>query len=421
MAFTNELLENTDYTKQIYLVGGAVRDKLLGIPIKDRDYVAVGFSENDFKHLHKVGKSFPVFLQKDGSQIALARREKKIRHGYNGFSIEIQQVSLYEDLKRRDLTINAIAFDEATQTYHDPFNGIQDLENKTLRHISEAFCEDPLRVLRIARFRARLGGEWKIHPSTKVLIYKMRDELHFLESNRVYKEVEGALLEQNSHLFFESLFELGVLDVIFPSIYALTTLKEGNLHHLEASVFAHTMEVLKLVESKNIKSDKHRLILKFASLYHDIAKPYCYRNFGNSKGHDNLKIVTPLLDIALPNAIKTPMLLLIQNHIKIYLLSKMRPAKCVAFFESYKKDSTLLELQITLLLADKQGSISFEAQQKFSDSNFFAVRTMLLNAFKALLAYSPKEWIAQNTPSPSAIKAHILKEKIRILKGILYF
>ncbi|WP_279128744.1 polynucleotide adenylyltransferase [Helicobacter winghamensis] len=403
-------MENTDFTKKIYLVGGAVRDGLLKLSIKDKDYVAVGFSEEDFAHLPKVGKSFPVFLQKDGSQIALARREKKTQHGYNGFSIETQQVSLYEDLKRRDLTLNAIAFDEITQTYYDPFNGKKDLENKILRHISEAFCEDPLRVLRTARLRARLGMEWKIHQSTKVLIYKMRDELCYLEKNRVYKEVESALLEQNSFIFFESLFELGVLDVIFPSIYALTTLKEGNLHHLEASVFAHTMEVLKHTESQ--KNTKQCLILKFAALYHDIAKPYCYRNFGNSQGHDDLKIIAPLLDIAIPNAIKKPMLLLIQNHIKIHLLPQMRLSKCVKFFDSYKKDSILLELQLDLLLADKQGRIS----QKFLDSNFLDFKKTLLNTFNTLLNYSPKEWIAQNNPTPNAIKAQILKEKIRILK-----
>lgn len=403
-------MENTDFTRKIYLVGGAVRDGLLKLPIKDKDYVAVGFSEEDFAHLPKVGKSFPVFLQKDGSQIALARREKKTQHGYNGFSIETQQVSLYEDLKRRDLTLNAIAFDETTQTYYDPFNGKKDLENKILRHISEAFCEDPLRVLRAARLRARLGMEWKIHQSTKVLIYKMRDELCYLEKNRVYKEVESALLGQNSHLFFESLFELGVLDVIFPSIYALTTLKEGNLHHLEASVFAHTMEVLKHTESQ--KNTKQCLILKFAALYHDIAKPYCYRNFGNSQGHDNLKIIAPLLDISIPNAIKKPMLLLIQNHIKIYLLPQMRLSKCVKFFDSYKKDSILLELQLDLLLADKQGRIS----QKFLDSNFLDFKKTLLNTFNTLLNYSPKEWIAQNNPTPNAIQTQVLKEKIRILK-----
>lgn len=243
----------------------------------------------------------------------------------------------------------------------------------------------------------------------------MRDELCYLEKNRVYKEVESALLGQNSHLFFESLFELGVLDMIFPSIYALTTLKEGNLHHLEASVFAHTMEVLKHTDSQ--KNTKQCLILKFAALYHDIAKPYCYRNFGNSQGHDNLKIIAPLLDISIPNAIKKPMLLLIQNHIKIYLLPQMRLSKCVKFFDSYKKDSILLELQLDLLLADKQGRIS----QKFLDSNFLDFKKTLLNTFNTLLNYSPKEWIAQNNPTPNAIQTQVLKEKIRILKKIPHF
>lgn len=415
MCFISELMENTDFIKKIYLVGGAVRDALLGFPIKDKDYVAVGFSEEDFKHLPRVGKSFPVFLQKDGSQIALARREKKTQHGYNGFSTETQQVSLYEDLKRRDLTINAIAFDEATQEYYDPFNGRKDLENKILRHISEAFCEDPLRVLRIARFRARLGMEWKIHPNTKVLICKMRDELRYLEKNRVYKEVESVLLGQNSHLFFESLFELGVLDVIFPSIYTLTSLKQGNLPHLRDSIFAHTMEVLRLVElqivSLNLSKNAH-LILKFATLYHKISKPYCYHTFRSSSEHKTTNLMLPLLDIALPNFIKKPMLILIQNHTSIHLLQTMRACECVAFFESFKRDFTLLSLQIALFLADKKARGDFKSQA----NNFKAT---LVQAFNALNAYSPKEWIAQNHPSNNAIKWRVLKEKMKIVKRFL--
>ncbi|WP_290456822.1 hypothetical protein [Helicobacter rodentium] len=197
-------MANTDCIKGIYLVGGAVRDRLLNQPISDKDYVAVGYTQEDFSSLPQVGKNFPVFLCEDGSQIALARKETKVGVGYNGFSIQTYQVSLQEDLKRRDLTINSIAFDEAKNEYYDPFNGIQDLRNKILRHTSESFCEDPLRVLRIARFRARFGIYWKIHPSTKVLIYKMREELRFLEPNRVYKEVESALKYSHSPLFFAS-------------------------------------------------------------------------------------------------------------------------------------------------------------------------------------------------------------------------
>ncbi|MCI5632286.1 polynucleotide adenylyltransferase [Helicobacter sp.] len=436
-------MANTDCIKKIYLVGGAVRDTLLGAPIKDKDYVAVGFSEADFAHLPKVGKKFPVFLQNDGSQLALARTEVKTAHGYNGFSVNVHQVSLYEDLKRRDLTINAIALEEETQTYYDPFDGIKDLKNKILRHISEAFCEDPLRVLRVARFRARLGIEWKIHASTKVLIYKMRDELLFLDKNRVYREVEMVFLGNNSYVFFNTLFELGVLDVIFPKIYALTTLKEGNLHHLESSVFAHTMEVLRIAELQlkalhqipdNIESCdtqlelqiitklahkqftlsqiaylkknlKWGLILKFAALYHDIAKPYCYRTFGNSQEHDHLHFVLPCLEIAMPNYIKKPMLTLIQNHIKIYKLQEMRPIKCITFFDSFKRDKYLFLLQLALLNADSKGRISSTPHTLELES-----LNVVFDTFNALKAYSPTQ------TNHKSIKEIILEEKAQIIK-----
>ena len=394
---------NTDSTKKIYLVGGAVRDTLLKLPIKDKDYVAVGFREEDFKHLPRVGKNFPVFLQKDGSQIALARREKKTQHGYNGFSVEVQRVSLYEDLKRRDLTINAIAFDEETQTYYDPFNGIKDLKNKILRHISSAFCEDPLRVLRIARLRAKLGKEWKIHKNTKILIQKMRNELLYLEKNRVYKEVENVLLRKNSHLFFESLFELGILDIIFPKIYTLTTQQENNLPHLKT--FLCAMEMLKIMESTT-KNTKHILILKFAALY-------C--NLNNPKPNGT-KIIASSLDIAIPNVIKKPLLLLIQNHTKICSLSQMSPKECIEFFDSYKKNSTLLELQIILLFSHKQRDMSLKISQQTLESSFLEVKATLLNAFRDLIDYSPKEWITQKGLATSLIKERILKEKIEILK-----
>lgn len=424
-------MEKTACAKHLYLVGGAVRDKLLNQPLKDKDYVAVGYSEADFNHLPRVGKSFPVFLREDGSQIALARRERKIHVGYNGFSTQTHQVSLEEDLKRRDLTINSIALDETSGEYYDPFGGIKDLQNKILRHTSEAFYEDPLRVLRIARFRARFGICWKIHPKTKVLIYKMREELRFLESNRVYQEVESVLKAPNAFLFFETLFELGVLDIIFPHLYALTTLKEGNLHHLEASVFAHTMEVLKVTESllkttlaptaNESDFDKRALILKFAALYHDIAKPYCYRHFGNSSGHDKLEYLLPTIDILIPQSIQKPMLQLIKNHIKIYKLEEMRPSKVIDFFDSFKKDESLLHLQIALWIADKQGRICQQGLDSSPTPNP-AFQERLLRTFKALNAYSPKLWLESQKvpPKGEAIKAHILQEKIKILDSVFY-
>lgn len=400
-------MENTGFTRKIYLVGGAIRDYLLGLPTKDKDYIAVGFSENDFQNYPKVGKSFPVFLIDSHTQIALARKETKTSKGYNGFSYQTNNVTLLEDLKRRDLTINALALDLESNTLIDPFNGKKDLQNKILRHTSEAFCEDPLRILRLARFRAKLGREWKIHPSTKVLAYSMREELRFLEPNRTFEEVKTALSYPNSHLFFETLFELGILGEIFPSLYALTTLKEGNLHHLEASVFTHTMEVLKLLE-------KDSLLLKLTALYHDIAKPYTYRNFGNSNGHDNPKIVESLIDMQIPKALKKRMLLLISNHIKIAHLFSMRPSKILDFLHSFNGDKALLIDQIALFKADQQGRIS-QHKPAILDSQ------KLLNLFTQIQAYSPKKWISSQTPKPSGnqIKDHIQKTKIRLILDFL--
>ena len=407
MLFTKELMANTDSIKKIYLVGGAIRDYLLGFPTKDKDYVAVGSDEKDFINYPKVGKIFPVFLIDSHTQIALARTETKTANGYNGFSYQTKDITLIQDLKRRDLTINSMALDLQTRHIIDPFNGKKDLQNKILRHTSQAFCEDPLRVLRIARFRAKLGIKWKIHPSTKALIYTMKKELKFLEPNRIYQETITALSYKNSHLFFETLFELGVLEEIFPSIYALTTLKEGSLYHLESSVFVHTMEVLKLLCSNST-------LLKLTALYHDIAKPYTYRHFGNSNGHDNPKIVESLIDMQIPKNIKKQMLILIANHIKISHLPQMRPNKILHFFESFNKDKMLLKAQIKLFYADQKGRISDYKIPSLPLKLIFKI-------FYALQDYSPQEWIISqaNKPSGNTIKNYVLNSKIKLIKSIL--
>lgn len=391
-------MENTDCIKKIYLVGGAVRDHLLGLPIKDRDYVAVGFKEEDFKHLRKVGKSFPVFLQKNGTQIALARKEKKIAQGYNGFCVQTQKVSLYDDLKRRDLTINAIAFDEENGVYYDPFLGQKDLKNKILRHISSAFCEDPLRVLRIARFRARLGEAWRIHPSTKALILTMQDELKALEKNRVFKEVEAVFLEKDSYLFFETLFELGVLKIIFPHIYTLTL---KNNAKLQTSLFLHTMEILKRINKEFLqlpKQNQHknnRLILQFCALYHAIS-------------YD--KNIESLLDIAIPNSIKKNVLLLLKNLNAMEHLHAMRPCKILELLASFKGNLELFYLQIIFSLALKNTPKNTSNLESFAP---------FIRAFIALKALHITDWIQAEKRSTKEIKAYVLKERIRIIKASL--
>jgi tRNA nucleotidyltransferase/poly(A) polymerase len=197
---------------KIFLVGGAVRDLLMGLTPKDKDYVVLGSSIEEMQSLgfEMVGEHFPVFLHpQTREEYALARKEKKTGKGTSAFSFETENVSLYDDLFRRDLTINAIALDERTNQFFDPFGGQDDIKNKVLKHVSTFFSEDPLRVLRVARFQARYS-DFTIHPDTKVMMTKlMEDEAKYLTKERVYAEFNKAFKELSDHLFFQVLNEVG--------------------------------------------------------------------------------------------------------------------------------------------------------------------------------------------------------------------
>lgn len=212
---------------EIYMVGGAVRDRLMGLEPKDIDYVVVGATAEDMlaKGFKQVGADFPVFLSDDGTEYALARTERKSGRGYNGFEVNADtSVTLEDDLARRDLTINAMAFqpgnDYNVDGLFDPFNGQADLKNKVLRHVSPAFADDPVRVLRLARFHARYGAEWTVDPLTVEFCRLMaqNDELSYLTRERVWAEAVKALSEQEPWLFFETLEKFGALVVVFPEL-----------------------------------------------------------------------------------------------------------------------------------------------------------------------------------------------------------
>ncbi|USV40941.1 multifunctional CCA addition/repair protein [Xanthomonas phage BUDD] len=208
---------------KFYIVGGAVRDYVLGKHPKDIDYVVVGATPEDMLDLglKQVGADFPVFIDDEGTEVALARTERKTGVGYNGFTTDHSKtVTLEEDLSRRDLTINAMAMDRVTNQIIDPFGGEDDLNAKLLRHVSPAFVEDPVRVLRIARFRARYGGEWTITDDTKALMKAMarRGDLSHLTRERVLLEMEKAFSEPYPELFFTTLQDVDALKIIFPEL-----------------------------------------------------------------------------------------------------------------------------------------------------------------------------------------------------------
>lgn len=209
---------------QIYLVGGAVRDELLGLEVKDRDWVVVGATPDDMikQGYKQVGADFPVFLHPGSrEEYALARTERKQGHGYHGFDVySAPDVSLEDDLKRRDLTINAMARDELGLIV-DPFNGQQDLENRLLRHVSDAFVEDPLRILRTARFAARFQPQgFKVCDQTMALMRTMvaEGEVDHLVAERVWQEIQRALQEHEPRVFFEVLRDTGALAILIPEL-----------------------------------------------------------------------------------------------------------------------------------------------------------------------------------------------------------
>ena len=206
-------------TSEILLVGGAVSDKLMGNPHKDKDYLAVGFTPQEFLDMDyiPIGKDFPVFLHPvSNDEYALARTDRKMSAGYQGFLVDVHGITLEQDLLRRDLTINSIA-QSHDGTLYDPHNGQQDIKDKFLRHTSDAFKEDPVRVLRLARFQTQFP-DFRIHKTTKVLVYGMQDELKSLQPDRVWQETKKALKLSNPHRYFEALHELGVLEAIFPHL-----------------------------------------------------------------------------------------------------------------------------------------------------------------------------------------------------------
>ncbi|HSD70267.1 MAG TPA: multifunctional CCA addition/repair protein [Woeseiaceae bacterium] len=258
---------------EVYLVGGAVRDELLGLPVRERDWCVVGATPETLIELgyRQVGKDFPVFLHpQSGEEYALARTERKTGAGYHGFCFETSpNVSIEEDLGRRDLTINAIARDSNGRII-DPYNGVADIAARLLRHVSDAFSEDPVRVLRVARFAARFAGlGFRVAPET---LQKMRDvvaagEVRELVPDRVWKETQAALAGANPQVFFEVLRDCGALKVVFPEVDALFGIPQPAKWHPEIDCGVHAMMVL---EQASLISDSGEV--RFAALVHDLGK-----------------------------------------------------------------------------------------------------------------------------------------------------
>ena len=312
---------------KIYLVGGAVRDLYLGLVPKDYDFVVVGSSPKEMLELGytQVGKDFPVFLHPVSKmEYALARTERKVGLGHNAFTCDWENVTLGQDLLRRDLTINSMAvlvkisedglnFSQQS-TICDPFHGQEHIESKMLVATSDAFMEDPLRVLRVARFRARLGPEWQVETHTQEMMQNISDrgELQSISPERVWKELESALGEPHPNLFFETLFGY---DIFHISKEMKETPQRAD-HHPEGDVFIHTMLTLKLAAQRRVSRQE-----MFACYAHDFGKPSCYKDYGSAHGHEGVGkfFISEFCDLyKVPNKFRKLALHVCEYHTKIH-------------------------------------------------------------------------------------------------------
>lgn len=327
---------------KIYLVGGAVRDKLMGLTPKDKDYVAVGATEQDMINLgcQKVGKSFPVFIHPEtGDEYALARTEAKTDHGnpHKAFNFNTEDVSLEEDLIRRDLTINAMALHVCPKSGEehliDPYNGQKDILMKTLRHVSNAFKEDPLRVLRVARFATKFP-EFTIAPETLQVMREMTQGFDFknLPAERVYQEMAEAMRYEKPSIFFEVLREVDGLH-FFPELETLIDVPQNPIYHPEGDCWVHTMLVLD--HAAKMKSD-YREEIVFAALVHDLGKGITPTEI--LPKHNNHEVNgVPLVEefckrLRVPNNLRDAALIVTRNHLRVHRIMESKAGSIVKLF-----------------------------------------------------------------------------------------
>lgn len=363
-----------------YLVGGAVRDAILNKPIKDEDYCITGFTSEKFLQLFpnaKVrGKAFEVF-DLEGKEFALARRETKIGKGHKEFVIETnEEITIEEDLKRRDITINSIAQDVLTKEIIDPFGGKEDLENKIIRATSSRFSEDPLRVYRVARIASSLN--FIVSRKTLNMMNKLKDELLTLSKERVFAEFRKALETDKPSIFFKVLKDAEVLDVHFKEVYDLIGAIQPIKYHPEGDSYNHTM--LALDNSAKLTKD---VKVRFCTLVHDLGKgrtpkemyPHHYNH--EQRGQEPLRNLCKMLGT--PNDWKKMGTTAVLEHMKGGIFPQMTIAKKVSFIEKIDKSSLGLKgLQIVVYSDRCRNADSSKEEIKDEKYDFYKIGNKML-------------------------------------------
>ena len=407
---------------ETYLVGGAVRDKLLDIPVKDEDWVVVGARSEDLLEMgyRQVGKGFPVFLHPETHQeYALARTERKIGPGHNAFDFDISEhVSLEEDLLRRDLTINAMAESKSGEII-DPYGGQRDLTNKVLRHVSEAFSEDPLRVLRVARFAARFKDRgFVVADETMSLMTTMvaSGELKTLVIERIWQEIELALATAAPQEFVSVLKQCGALAVILPEVDALFGVPQPEKYHPEIDTGVHVL--MSLEQAAKLSDD---VAVRYATLVHDVGKAVTEKSkWPSHYCHETLGI--PLQQsiaqrLRVPNGHAQLAALVCEHHTKLHRVEQLRPSTLLELLESLDamRQPERLERFLLACEADARGRTGFEDRE-------YPQRDYLNAVLKAISQLDVKALLAENCKSspPELIRnmrLQIISDKVTELVG----
>lgn len=394
---------------QVYIVGGAVRDELLGRPVKDRDHVVVGATPEQMSALgyRPVGKDFPVFLHpKTQEEYALARTERKTAKGYKGFQVyAAADVTLEQDLARRDLTINAIArADDGTLI--DPYRGVADLEAKVLRHVGPAFVEDPVRILRLARFAARFP-EFSVAPETLALMCEMvaSGEVDALVPERVWQELATGLMEERPSRMFTVLRECGALQKILPEVDRLFGVPQPPQHHPEIDTGVHVMLVVDYAASQGFE-----LPVRFAALTHDLGKGTTPKEMlPRHIGHEQrgVGLVKELCQrLRVPNDCRDVAVITANFHGKAYRALEMRPDTVVQLL--HDTDALRQPLRFSLFLqaclSDVRGRPGYETRA-FPEADY------LQQALRAAQAVDAGA-IARQFDRPEKIREAVFRARV---------
>lgn len=399
-----------------YLVGGAVRDRLLGLPVRERDWVVVGARAGDLEALgyQRVGRSFPVYLHPDTKEEhAMARTETKTGPGYRGFEVRADEsVTLDEDLGRRDLTINAIAEDEDGRLI-DPFNGQRDIDARTLRHVTDAFREDPVRILRVARFAARFADlGFSVADETLDLMRAMvaGGEADALIPERVWKETQRALDETRPDVFIEVLRQVGALQVIYPEVDALFGVPQTERWHPEIDTGVHVMMTLRVAAALNATPEA-----RFAVLVHDLGKGTTPTDMLPSHiGHEErgVGLIETLCErIGVPNRYRRLAILVARYHGVCHRAAELKPQTILKVLEALDafRNRDMLDDFLIACEADARG-------RKGLESRPYPQADVFRNALTAAAAVSAED-VARDGLSGPAIGEAIRRARISAISA----